>query len=272
MKNKKSLSVTLFILMALFLCSFHFLVKDEAEKDLTVKTSKQVYEYGEPIEFIVSRSGFPENDEQYYIVEDCNFKIEGILNCKNNIYDYFSECAEYCKKLCFKTERLKTKSVIWNQKACYEFEGKMRVLQVPPGDYSVLIDCDVTGYKEGITHGFIADRVNIKIEDFLFSASCEDKELQIIKATYVSKRNIVLEIRNSGGRDIENVGVIMDKCNGRDVLLRTDEILDGIKKGETKNYTIVPADDCSYDSLKVYIYDCLPDREPIFYVANIDYP
>ena len=237
-------------------------IKTEVKKkDLIVKTNKQVYEYGEPVEVEVSRNFSDiENNQQYgkYTARNCGLEVSKIndssfpdLDCSNEY-----SCKYYCSKFRFLIESVETKRLVWDQEACFgtSWYGD----PVSSGDYVVGINCDTN---------LSSNKVNIKIKKPPLISCGNKKGLKINKVTYSPNNNVVMEIENNSAVDIESVGI-------EKICLRTaitdsmkDTVSEGLRVGEKKEYFFDHK--CTkLNKFRAYPYECLSDRDFVYYEYN----
>ncbi|MFA6096937.1 MAG: hypothetical protein WC788_04910 [Candidatus Paceibacterota bacterium] len=226
-------------------------LKSEPEKpniSQYIKTNKRTYAYGEPVEITV---------------------LDGIGGvCRMDIAGTRPDVVYSQTRTEFKMDSVSKNPFIWDQQS-REFEWDIKAnnykyfkWSIYPDDYRVLIFCSVRSGPGGLGGGYnIRDSATITIEE---PTSCMEKRIEIIKQSSDLSKNIYLKIKNTGTRDVDNVEFYAGRCKRGGVVwggtalnykdfLRND---DGIKAGETKEYTLNNEDNCEYDLIYVHIYEC----------------
>jgi hypothetical protein len=249
------------------------------DRPFTLTLNKKSYSSGEPIEITINRNNYPSQSQDYLSLTGCNIEftrveldritddpresgqerssLRALMEGKNS-----RECQDYFKNLGKEIStigRNDSKTIIWNQQSC-----EMGILAPAiPDDYTVEVSCGISDQRgsfwEGIVYSDISTTAKFKIEQ---PPACLSKQIRIIGAQYnQTKDKVMVQITNSGNNDVENIGVILHVCNyhGSKTSNTVREVFSGIKKGETRTYSVQP-NFCTFEEVTAHVYECY-DRD-----------
>lgn len=275
-----SIPVILIFLFIYSLLGSEMKTAEIGARDITLKTDKTVYEAGEKVNIIATRSNFPEEGKEDYLkVSGCEFSIDeshkwngedtarmggpAAFSCDSSAPDPFPS----------EIGKSESKEIVWDQKMCEAFGNLEDYHLVPaaPGEYEIKVSCTVADYRgssfEGITYGGIGDSKDIVIKE---PPSCVDKKLELVQAKYENGK-VAIDVKNIGKSDIDYIRFYINGCSdkSKESYQYTMHVESGLKSGETKKYLITPKDTCQYSKVQAHIYECSDDNVSTWYKKNI---